>query len=364
MKSAYLLAGVQFRMLFRMIRRYGLSLHPRYFFRFLFLLQNSVWASFFAWKDKIHFGKKTKAHPVPSNPVFIIGHWRTGSTYLHQLMSLDQRLSAPSLFQTAQPNGYMSAYRYFRPVMNLFLGKTRPFDNVKSGIDEPQEDEFALVRMCGFSPLLGLVFPDSQKFFLGTGAGFLPEGGGETEKWREALQEFVRKLSWSSGRRVLLKNPFHSFRIPELYRMFPDAKFIHICRNPLDVVPSAARMWSVVGRQNSLKPGWKNPDFEDVSGLLNRLLTKVEEDAALLPRGSFYQLRYEDLVSNPVGSLQNVYRALGLEFDECLKENILKFTRSNAEFKKGSYRLSEKEKEMITARLLPHMYRLEYLPHE
>ena len=147
MKSAYLLAGIQFRIFLQLVRNNKVSLWPKYIFRFLFVLQNSVWASLFAWREKQKYGKQIAAYIMPNDPVFIIGHWRTGSTYLHQLMNLDENLSAPSLFQTAQPNGFKVSYRYFRPLMKMVLGKTRPFDQIKNSMDEPQEDEFGLVRL-------------------------------------------------------------------------------------------------------------------------------------------------------------------------------------------------------------------------
>ena len=49
------------------------------------------------------FGKKIDSFSCPDGPIFIIGHWRTGTTLLHQLMNLDPNLAAPTLFQVAEP---------------------------------------------------------------------------------------------------------------------------------------------------------------------------------------------------------------------------------------------------------------------
>src|SRR5262245_46090095 len=44
-------------------------------------------------------------------PLFILGHWRSGTTRLHDLVTLDQRFAAPNLFQTAQPHTFLTAER-------------------------------------------------------------------------------------------------------------------------------------------------------------------------------------------------------------------------------------------------------------
>jgi omega-hydroxy-beta-dihydromenaquinone-9 sulfotransferase len=364
MKSAYLLAGIQFRIFLQLVRNNKVSLWPKYIFRFLFVLQNSVWASLFAWREKQKYGKQIAAYIMPNDPVFIIGHWRTGSTYLHQLMNLDENLSAPSLFQTAQPNGFKVSYRYYRPLMKMVLGKTRPFDQIKNSMDEPQEDEFGLVRLTGFSPMLGLVFPKNRTFFLNRHSSFLPLADYELSEWKKQTKAFYNKLGWSSRKRLVLKNPFHSFRIKELIEMYPHAKFIHIYRNPMDVVPSTVKMWSIVGSQNAMNGMWKNPEIPDVIETLNSLLEKIENDRRLIPPGSLTEIRFEDLEKDVIGTLKKAYRDIGLEFSKLFEQRLIAFLDENKDYKKNSYRLKSEEKALILQKLEPHFERLEYLADE
>ncbi|MEI6852669.1 MAG: sulfotransferase [Bacteroidota bacterium] len=364
MKSAYLLAGIQFRIFLHLVRKNKISLWPRYTFRLFFVFQNSVWASLFAFREKQKYGKKIATYQVTMDPVFIIGHWRTGSTYLHQLMNLDEHLSAPTLFQTAQPNGFKLAYPYFRPLMKIFLGKTRPFDKIKNSMDEPQEDEFALVRLTGFSPMLGLVFPRQRKFFLNGNSSYLPQTPEELKFWKEQTQSYYQKLAWNSQKRLVLKNPFHSFRIRELLEMYPQAKFIHIYRNPLDVVPSTVKMWSIVGSQNTMNGLWKNPEIPDVTRILNSLLKKVESDKHLIPQGSFTEIRFEELEKDVTGTLRKAYSDIGLTFSSLFEEKLNTFVEENKDYKKNRYALNNVEKELILQKLQPHFERLGYLADE
>ena len=360
MKSAYLLAGIQFRIFFKLLRRNKVSWLPKYLFRFFFVLQNAVWASLFAWLDRRKYGQEFEAYTLEKDPVFIIGHWRTGSTFLHQLMSLDENLSAPTLFQTAQPNGFKSAYYYFRPIMKMALGKTRPFDQMKNSMDEPQEDEFALVRLIGFSPMLGLVFPKKYSFFLKEYNQFLPDTKEEMAKWEQQTRWFYKRLAWNSGKQLILKNPFHTFRIQKLLEMFPQAKFIHIYRNPMDVVPSTVRMWSIVGSQNTLNRNWKNPEIGDVSELLNSLLDTVERDKSLIPKGAYTEIRFEELEADTVGTLRKAYQSLGLEFSGAFESQLAKYMKEIQDYEKNTYTLNEAEKEEIREYLESHIIRQNY----
>jgi len=364
MKSAYLLAGIQPRIFLKLIRHHKFTWFPRYIFRFLFVLQNSIWASLFAWRDRTKYGKKVAAYSMPKDPVFIIGHWRTGSTFLHQLMSLDNKLAAPSLFQTAQPNGFKSGYNYFRPLMKLALGKTRPFDKMKNSMDEPQEDEFALVRLTGFSPMLGLVFPKKFSFFLKEYFLFLPETADEMLNWETQTRKFYTKLAWNSQKQLVLKNPFHSFRIQKLLEMYPKAKFIHIYRNPVDVVPSTVRMWSIVGSQNTMNRYWKNPEISDVSEILNSLLDRVEQDKHLIPQGAYTEIRFEDIEQDAVAALKKAYTNIGLEFSEDYEQVIRKYLEEITDYEKNNYSLRDGEKEIILQHLKPHIIRQHYLQDE
>jgi omega-hydroxy-beta-dihydromenaquinone-9 sulfotransferase len=364
MKSAYLIAGIEFRMFFQLVRNNKISLWPKYFFRFLFVLQNSVWASLFAMREKQKYGKQIANYKMPIDPVFIVGHWRTGSTYLHQLMNLDENLAAPSLFQTAQPNGFKVSYRYYRPLMKLVLGKTRPFDQIKNSMDEPQEDEFALVRLTGFSPMLGLVFPKNRSFFLNGHSSFLPQSDDKLNDWKKQTEAFYTKLAWSSKKQLVLKNPFHSFRIKELMEMYPHAKFIHIYRNPLDVVPSTVKMWSIVGSQNSMNELWKNPEIPDVIETLSSLLEKIDNDKILIPKGAFTEIRFEDLEKDVIDTLKKAYSDIGLEFSELYEQRLVAFLDENKDYEKNSYTLKFDEKALILQKLQPHFKRLEYLADE
>lgn len=192
----YLTAGIGFSRLVSLVKKNSISIHPKYLFRFIFIAQSAIWSTLFSWIENKRYRKKISSTPVPKDPIFIIGHWRTGSTLLHQLLNLDQNLAAPTLFQVAEPDCFLSTYRYYMPVFSALLPDYRPMDNVKLGMDEPQEDEYAIYRMTTFSPIERLVFPENSHYFILDYPSFLPSNEHERKNG-------VISYDFSSGNSII-----------------------------------------------------------------------------------------------------------------------------------------------------------------
>lgn len=351
----YLTAGIGFRRLFRLARQNSVSFYPRYIFRFLFLLQSSLWSGIFSWIEEKRYGKKIASTPYPEDPIFIIGHWRTGTTLLHQLLNLDPKLAAPTLFQVAEPDCFICSYPYYKPVFLSLLPKNRPMDNVKIGMNEPQEDEYAIYRLTDFSPIERLVFPKNNNYFILDCPSFLPENDEERKKWQVVLKDYYRKLYYFHGKTIVSKNPFNSLRIKELLSAFPKARFIHIVRHPYEVVPSAIHMWKIVLDQNSLNRKGSYPGIEEVTKGLDRVLTSIKEDSVILSDEIYFEMRFEDLEADPLGVLRKLYTRFNMTLDDTLSGNIRTFMGDLKNYRKNEFYLTREEKGLIRKQLCEHM---------
>lgn len=342
---SYILTGIRMGPLMKLLRKHGFTPTLKNTGRLLFVLQNALWASLLTWREKKVYGEKIRTFPVPDNPVIIIGHWRTGSTFLHQLLSLDPKLIAPSLFQVTFPESFLVSDRYFRPVIGALVNK-RPMDNVKLGFDDPQEDEFALVKLTLDSPLLKVIFPEKPGYFMNDVQDFIPETD-KRQLWKDRLTDFCARIARDSGRTVLLKNPVHSLRIPFLTEIFPKAKFIHLHRHPYQVVASSLHLWKVLARDNQLKGRPYCPGLTEVTRGLKTFYAVIGRDLAAVPAERQVEVGFESLEMDPVREIKGIYRTLGLEFSDDFEGRIREFLHKEKEFRKNSYYFSEEQKAQV-----------------
>ena len=126
------------------------------------------------------------------------------------------------------------------------------------------------------------------------------------------MRSFVQSLTYRSARRVILKSPTHTGRVGILSRLFPGAQFIHITRNPLDLFPSTCRLWkSLDAVQGCQLPHHEQLD-EYVFDALLRMYDGFEKQRAELDPAQIVDIRYEDLVADPMGVVEGVYQKLNL----------------------------------------------------
>lgn len=248
--------------------------------------------------------------------------------------------------------------------MALLVSKFRPMDRVKLGIDEPQEDEYAIYRITPFSPLERLVFPNKSNYFLLDFPSFLPENA-QLADWENKFMWYFRKLSLKSGKPIVSKNPFNSLRIRELHKLFPEARFIHIYRHPFDVIPSTIHMWSIVQQQNSLNRQGRKPVLDEVVTVFDRVLSAIRKDTASLPEKKFYEMCFENLESDPVQEITKLYKAFNLNYNHEFEEKVKSFLSEIGGFQKNIFHLSIDETIFIHQRLWHHMehygYRQNYI---
>jgi len=344
MKIFTIILGIKFSVLMKLLFRNGISLYPVYLARFFILFMNSLISSALILAEKKNFRKEIGETGLSKPPIFIIGHWRTGSTLLHQLLSLDPQFTTPTMVQTTIPDHFLFSTKYYLPILKKAMPKTRPMDKVALTPLQPQEDEFALIRMGSESPLEKLIFPSGEGYFL-NGYDYIP-GGKKLDPWKNNLRSFYKKITLQEGKQIVSKNPYHTKRLELLAEMFPGAKFIHITRDPKIVVPSTIRMWNIVAEQNKLKKGWTSPSISEATSVLRTYLDHVAQTSQKLDN-PFVELRFEDLEEKPLKVLKQIYSDLDIAWSGAFETAVNQFLQNNSEFEKNTYLLSPEEAETI-----------------
>ncbi len=347
-------SGITLEMLFKLLKRNRVSFSALNMCRLLVLFFSGWGASSFMRLEKMMLRSRIDALPVPQDPIFLIGHWRTGSTFLHQLMAQNPLLAAPTLLHVGFPDSFIFSQRFVAPMIQRMFSRVRPMDQVAITLDEPQEDESALFRMTTISPLERLFFPKTAECFLLDPALFEMDPA-SARSWEQAIQLFCKKMHFATGKQIVLKNPFHSMRIKMLARLFPKACFIHIYRHPYAVVPSTVRMWSVMGELSSMNDKWKAPGIADAAVFFERMLSAIRHDLADLPRNRYCEVRFEDLEKDPVLVLRSIYNQLALSFTPEYEEKLAGFLSQIKKYKKNTYSPSTGDRLAIYTALQHHM---------
>ena len=118
----------------------------------------SVVNTFMRWLQQIWLGRRLAAAEQNGEILFIIGHWRSGTTLLHELLVLDERYAYPTTYECFAPNHFLLTGNCLPKLIWFLLPAKRPMDDMAVSFDHPQEDEFALISMGAPSPLLRIAF--------------------------------------------------------------------------------------------------------------------------------------------------------------------------------------------------------------
>lgn len=304
------LLGFSFQDWLGILRRHFFDISPRYWPRALLATAASIQTSQLRKQD---LRLVASAPAKVADPIFILGHWRSGTTHLHNLLTLDPRFGFPDYVSVTQPHGFLSSTKRLRDsrLLKVLSPKTRLIDNMAVTLDSPMEDEVALTMLCGLSPVMGFVFPRRAAQY-DRYLSLREASPGEKEQWKACLLQFLGKLSIANPRPAVLKSPPHTARIRLILEVFPKARFIHIHRNPYEVYASYRRSALIMLEMMRLQ----NHAWE---GLEDRILSQYRhlydcyfEDRALIPPGQLSEISYQQLVARPLETLSAVYQQLGL----------------------------------------------------
>ncbi|MHB0958503.1 MAG: sulfotransferase family protein [Pirellulaceae bacterium] len=308
------------------------------------------------------YGRAVRRQQV-APPIFIIGHWRSGTTLLHELLALDPELAYPTNYHCFCPNHFLLTEWLFPRLLGFVFPKQRPMDNMELGWSGPQEDEFALCNLGIGSPYWKLAFPNQPVAY--------PEyydlealTPAQFAQWQSAWIGFLQQVSYRRRNRLVLKSPLHSFRIRALRRIFPEALFIHIVRNPFTLFSSTVHMWKSLYSAHGLQKPTFDGLEEHVLETGERMYASIERTRADIPPDRFHELRYEDLVEDPARCLDELYQRLELGDFSRLAPGIENYQRQKAGYQRNRYELSDAQRARVAERWLPYFAKYGYCVHD
>jgi hypothetical protein len=301
------------------------------------------------WLQEAILGRRIRKTKITQPPIFIIGHWRTGTTLLHELLILDERFGYPNTYECLDPNHFLLTEELITRYLKFLIPAHRPMDNMKAGFERPQEDEFALCMLGQPSPYLTIAFPNNppqcQEFL-----DLENVSPGALRSWKRAFKQFLKQVTYKSGKRLVLKSPPHTARIKVLKEIFPGALFIHIVRDPYVVFPSTVNLWRTLYRTQGLqKPTYAGLE-EQVLSTFTRLYERLEEGKKLLGPTQFHELRYEDLIKDPAGAMRKLYDHFHLGGFDVLLPRLQAYFAGMKDYETNKYQITQEQRAIVTKR--------------
>jgi hypothetical protein len=280
------------------------------------------------------YGPRVRKTEVRS-PVFILGHWRSGTTYLHNLIAVDRRFAYPNLYQVVFPHTFLCTEPIVARMLALLVPKRRLDENMIQHLGMAAEDEFALCAATLRSPYLSWSFPRRAEHYdrYLTLCDVPPS---EVAEWKEGLKLFLQKLMWKYGRPLVLKSPPHTCRIRLLLELFSDARFIHVHRNPYVVFSSTRHRRDAAAEYFRLQRPIAATD-ETFIRRYQEMYDRFFAERPLIPAGRYHEIAFEDLERDPIGQLREIYAKLDLpDFGE-VETPMRRYVASLSGYRKHEY---------------------------
>lgn len=309
--------------------------------RIIFLLLfYTVWSlvSIFNWicfgLDDILF-PAYKKHPV-EKPLFIISNYRSGSTFLHRMLSEDKNFTSmrtwdmyitPSITQRKLVKGIDAIDKLIgsplrRLVVAIDKAGLQKVDIHPISFLEPEEDENILMQNWTSMMVLYLFpFWDEMSPYPYFDRDLAPR---ERQKVMAFYKSMLQRHLYATGvPHFVSKNPSFSAKIATLKEFFPDARIIYLVRNPLDMLPSTVSWlnyaWNVFS-----EPAEKYIYTKEICELSQHWYRYPLQYLDENPSANHLILPYDELVNKPIEVVQKFYTRFGYRSYPKLTDALLK----------------------------------------
>ena len=297
--------------LWRILRANG-GFDARYTLRVVVLFVVSVVMLPFNWLERASYGKQIAEQPLSDSPLIILGHDRSGTTHLLNLLSLDPQFAYTRPSQMVLPGCCL----LFDKAIDWLLSRLdyrRPFDAMEVGPGSPQDDEVPLVKLTPHCEYHKYSFPRSYRHWLDTYVFHFTAASPAYEEWKRTYLGTLRKAAVLMGReRSLLKSPATMANLNVVLELFPNAKFVHITRNPYRVIPSQIHLHTIMARKYGLETVTDEQITDFALFQYQGYMEGFVRERTRIPPGNLVEIRYEDFVADRMRWLRTIYDTLAL----------------------------------------------------
>jgi len=324
---------------------------PRFLPRLLYLGLMSTLRSPLAWLESAKYEDAIQCQSIEPAPVFIVGLWRSGTTYLQNLLSEDPQFGGVTLLQAAMPRDFLLFPKSLIGGLQRLMPRTRLMDDVAVSAAAPWEEEMALVSSSRLSFYHVSFFPQAMKRIFDNAVLFNHGDRKLVSQWQDEYLTFLRKVQLTQpGRRLLLKNPANTARVALIKEIFPAAKFIHIHRDPYEVFASTVHLYMKTQKAWGLHNVNRDEIVRQVLATYPALMSAFFEQRGSLNEGELVEVSFEDLLRNPGHTLRAIYSRLNLEGYDRAVPYLDRYVTSQLRYRRNALSIPAREMNQIRHR--------------
>lgn len=352
------LSGTTLRNFFRVIR--GNKISKSSLFKLIITLLVIVIATPFHWWETWYFKRKIKHFKFKKPPLFILGHWRSGTTFLHNILCQDPNAAYLTTYHSVFPNNLTSKW-LFKTFMRICMPNKRPSDNVELNINYPQEDEFAFANCQPNAYYNFFYFPKAYNTFFPKATNPYSLSQKEKKQWFTSYRKIVIKaIINTKGERAIIKNPVNTARIKAILELWPDAKFVYIYRNPVTVFNSTQLFFNQLFPTLWLHKIDKKSIDEMILNIYDKVLQQYNEQKTLIPPENLMELKFEDFEKDAIGTIETIYSSLLKEDFTHFKTHCEAYINTQKKYQKNSYTMQQETLDMVLKNWSGYMEELGY----
>ena len=235
------------------------------------------------------------------------------------------------------------------------LPEKRQVDNLKMAFDMPFEEEFAIGNLTEESMVCGYYFPQSLKNYFEKAVLFQSKDA--ATKWQKKWLWFIKKVGWlNSHDYLLLKSPYNIARIEEILEIFPNAQFIHLHRNPIEVYASSKYLLEKSLPELALQK-WDDQIVEKfVIDSYVSLMEKFINTKKLILDNHLIEISYASLISDPMSVIDGIYKQFNLDLSDDAVMKIKRELDGYKNYKSNSFTVTNEERQQVKLKWMP-LYR-------
>ena len=309
----------------------------------------------FSTTEQVVFSLTEGRRDPMADPVFIVGYWRSGTTHLHNLLAQAETFGYITPLATGLPWDILGLVRTLEPLLEKALPSDRYVDNVAVNPDSPQEDSIPLATMGAASYYHGLYFPQQFETHFRREI-FLTDESPDLDHWRYLHRHLLAKVAIHQGHRpLIIKNPVYTGYIRYLREIWPNAKFIHIYRNPYRVFPSTRHFFTRLLPELALQSYGDLPIERLILESYPYMMQTLKTDSAALPPHQFIEVRFEDLENHPLQVLETIFQQLELPDFQTPRPRIERYLSGLKGYQKNQYDLAPAAIALVEAHWRPYI---------